>query len=73
MLVSFTYNGDIHSVVVDLDELLLKSYKQGDTCTLLVDKDNPGRVYKNALIWEKYGNTWLWAGLFLLVVSMVTN
>lgn len=73
MLVSFNYNGDIHSVVVDLDESLFKLYKQGEPCSLLVDKDNPHRVYKNALIWQKFGHIWLCAGLSLLVLSIFTN
>lgn len=73
MLVSFRFNGDMHSVVVDLDEPLFNLYKQGQSCTLLVDKDNPSRVYKNALLWQNFGSIWLFAGLALLGLSHFIN
>lgn len=73
MLVSFRFNGDMHSVVVDLDEPLFNLYKQGQSCTLLVDKDNPSRVYKNALLWHNFGSIWLFAGLALLGLSHFIN
>ncbi|WP_372761393.1 hypothetical protein [Pseudoalteromonas sp.] len=65
MLVSFRFDGQIHSVLIEYREKMFARFKQGKQCTLLVDKNNPQHVYNNVLLWHNYGLVWLLAGIGL--------
>ncbi|ATC88538.1 hypothetical protein PARC_b0317 [Pseudoalteromonas arctica A 37-1-2] len=69
MLVSFRFDGQVHSVLVEYREKMFTRFKQGKTCTLLVDKNNPQQVYNNAILWQSYGLVWLLAGISLCAFS----
>jgi hypothetical protein len=69
MMVSYRFDGQVHSVLIDYQAKMLERFKQGKPCTLLVDKDNPQQVYNNALLWHNYGLVWLLAGMSLCIVS----
>lgn len=69
MLVSFRFNGYQHSVLVGYDGGLFTRYKEGKICTLLVDKDNPQKVYNNSQLCYQFAQIWLLAGVGLCVTS----
>ncbi|MCQ8878674.1 hypothetical protein NQT69_11735 [Pseudoalteromonas shioyasakiensis] len=69
MLVSFRFNGHLHSALIGHDEKLLARFKQGIVCTVLVDSDNPNIIYNNAQLWQSFTLIWLLAGLSLLIGS----
>lgn len=71
MLVSFIFSGEPHSVYIGYDEHLFTRFKQGKTCTLLVDKHNPQNVYSNSQLWHRFAPIWLISGLGLCVLPYI--
>ncbi|MBB1331976.1 MULTISPECIES: hypothetical protein [unclassified Pseudoalteromonas] len=69
MLVSFRFNNHLYSVLVSHDNTLLTRFKQGEPCSVLVDKNNPQKVYNNSQLWQSYALIWLVSGLSLCVGS----
>lgn len=65
MLVSFRFNSHLHSVLISYDKTLFSRFKQGLPCCLLVDKNNPQKVYNNAQLWQNYALFWLLSGISL--------
>lgn len=69
MLVSFRFDDQVCSILIDYNENMMWRFKQGKQCTLLVDKHNPHKVYNNASLWHNYGVVWLLAGVSLCISS----
>ncbi len=69
MLVSFRFNGHIHSILVEYNEHLCARYKYGERCTFWVDKSNPLTVYNNTRLWHDFSIVWLFSGVSLCIAS----
>ncbi|KPH58002.1 hypothetical protein HJP15_09690 [Pseudoalteromonas sp. NEC-BIFX-2020_002] len=69
MLVSFRFNNHLHSVLIGYDRRLLLRFRDSQSCTILVDKDNPQSVYNNAQLWHSYATIWLFSGVSLCAGS----